>query len=828
MRPGRSVSLLLILAWAAECAVPSLKEHFGFVPGDDYKLAGYSQVVSYFQKMAASSSRMKLVEFGKSAEGRAMYVAFISDPDNLKHLDRYRDISRRLALGLAPPGEAPGLAASGKAIVWIDSGLHATEVAPVQQAPHLAYLMLTGESEEVKRIRRNVILMQVPVINPDGLDAVVNWYRQNAGTPYEIAPLPRLYHKYAGHDNNRDWFMFNLVETRNVSRLLFEEWFPQIVYNQHQQGPTGPRFSVPPYDDPLNPNIPSPVMEGISLIGTAIRERLAREGKPGVVSYLGYDAWWNGGLRTAPAFHNMHGILTEAANYAYATPRVFHLSDLPDRLRNGLPNKEPSIFQQRPWMGGKWGVSDSIAYMLSADLAILDLAAGRSSQFLTKAWEMARANIEAGKKGKPFAYIVAQAQHDPSEVDNLLWRLRAAGVEVRRARQAFTAGGKPYPPGTLLIEASQAFRGYLMDLLEPQKYPEIRSGPSGSVKRPYDLAGWTLSFQMGVAFDRVDEPFEVSAEPVTEFPKPGEVLDHRQNASFLTMAAMLSKGQPLRWAADGAILSGTQGAAAWRIQQPRVALYEPWTANMDTGWTQWLLDQYQVPHTLVHNTEVRAGDLRARYDSILLAAQPMASLLEGFREGEAQGSRGGPLRDIADPKSLQRPEYTGGIGLEGALALRRFVEAGGTLVAFDDATELPVRMFPLGVRELLSGETASGAGWSCPGSVLRVDVDNTHPLAFGMPAQAYVTSTGGQAFELTRLPEFEKANVVARYAKKDLLASGWVSGERAVLGKAALVDARLGQGRIVLFGFRPQFRGQSTGTFKFILNALYLSAAKPL
>lgn len=827
MRLVRLVSIPFVIAWAAVCAVPEPKDHFGFTPGDDYKLADYADITGYFKKLAASSDRIKLVEFGKSAEGRAMYVAFISSPENLRQLDRYRDISRTLALGHGSADEAAKLAASGKAIVWIDSGLHATEVAPVQHSPHLAYKMLTDESDEVKRIRQNVILMQVPVINPDGLDMVADWYRHNVGTPYEIAPLPKLYHKYAGHDNNRDWFMLNLVETRNVSRLLFEEWFPQIVYNQHQQGPTGPRFSVPPYDEPLNPNIPPPVMEGVSLIGTVIRERLSAEGKAGVQSYLGYDAWWNGGLRSAPAFHNMHGILTEAANYAYATPRVFKLTELPERLRNGLPAREPSIFQQRPWMGGKWGVSDSVAYMISADFAILDLAAGRSAYFLLKAWETAHANIEAGKKGKPYAYLVSPEQHDPSAVNDMLGRLKLAGVEIRRTQTPFTASGKSYPAGTMLIPAAQAFRGYLMDLLEPQKYPDIRSGPNGTVKRPYDLAGWTLSYQMGVSFDRIDEPFEVSAEPVAEFPKPSEVLDHRQNASFLTMANLLAKGETVRWAADGSILNGTQQAAAWQIQQPRVALYQPWTANMDTGWTQWMLEQYRVPHAILHNSDVRAGDLRSHYDTLILASQSAASILDGFREGEMQGTRSG-LQETTDPKSLQRPEYAGGIGLDGALALKRFVEAGGTLIAFDNATEMPLELFSLGVKGLLGGQGSSTTSWYCPGSVLRVDVDNTQPLALGMPKQVYVTSTGGQAFELTRLPQFEQSKIVASYAKKDLLASGWVSGERGVLGKGALVDAKLGPGHVVLFGFRPQFRGQSTGTFKFVLNAIYLSAAKAL
>ncbi|MGC4051608.1 MAG: M14 family metallopeptidase [Paludibaculum sp.] len=358
----RRAVLAFLCVLSAVGAVPTPKEHFGFTPGDDYKLANYQEVIGYFQKLAASSDRIKLVEFGKSSEGRATYVAFISSAENLKKLDQYKEMNRRLALGLASPEEAAKLAAESKAIVWIDSGLHATEVAPVQQAPHLAYKMITGETEEIRRIRDNVILMQVPVINPDGLDMTAGWYRKNVGTPHELAPLPTLYQKYSGHDNNRDWFMLNLPETRNVCRLLFREWFPQIVYNQHQVAPFPARIFIPPYAEPLNPNIPAAVMEGINGIGAAMRERFARENKAGAISYNGFDAWWNGGLRSAPAFHNMHGILTETALYQYATPKVYKLNEIPERFANGIPAREPSVFYEKPWLGGRWALMDAVDY----------------------------------------------------------------------------------------------------------------------------------------------------------------------------------------------------------------------------------------------------------------------------------------------------------------------------------------------------------------------------------------------------------------------------------------------------------------------------------
>lgn len=813
----RSLISLFVLPLLA--APPSPKQHFGFDPGDDYKLAGYDQVVSYFRKLAATSDRIHLTQFGTSSEGRPMYAAFLSDAANLQQLDRWREINRRLALGLASPDEARRLASEGKAVVWIDSGLHATEVAPVQHAPHLAWRMVTGEDEETRRIRANVILIQIPVINPDGLEMVASWYARNVGTPYEIAPLPWLYQKYAGHDNNRDYFMYNLAETRHVGKMLFQEWFPHIVYNQHQVAPFPARIFIPPYAEPLNPNIPAAVMEGINRIGTVIRERLLREDKPGVISYTNFDAWWNGGLRSAPAFHNMHGILTETALYYYATPKEYKLSELPERFQSGIPAREPTVFYPKPWLGGRWALRDAVDYMLSADFAILSEAAANSSHYLWKAWEMARANIELGRQGNPFAWIVPAVQHDAWSAAQMLERLQLAGVQIHRATAGFEAGGKSYPAGTYILYAAQPFRGYLADLMEPQKYPELRSSPGGPVRRPYDLAGWTLTFQMGVESFRVDAPFKAQAVPVEKIEIPAPALDFRQTSAFLAISAALREGRAVFASADGA-LSLERPATGWRLRTPRVGLYQPWTANMDTGWTQWLLDLFAVPHEAVRNADIRRGGLRERFDVIVMAQQSMQSILHGTPES---------LTLRAGEQRRQRPEYTGGIGLEGARQLEVFVRQGGTLIAFDSATELPIALFPLDVRPgLRPGARRETGGWSCPGSILRMSAETGHRYAFGMPAEHYATSTGGQYFEVTQSAAARRPQVFVRYAQKNLLASGWISGERVMAGKAAAVEAPLGDGQVVLFGFRPQFRGQTFGTFRLVLNAIYFSAAEPL
>lgn len=831
------IALLAFVAYL-HAGVPTPSDYFGFTPGDEKKLANYEELVGYFQKLAAASDRVRLETFGSTSSGKPMYIAYISNAGNLRKLDHYRDISRRLALGLPQPEEARRLATQGKAIVWIDSGLHATEVAPSQQAPELAYRVITDESEETRRIRGNVILLQIPCINPDGLDWIVEWYRQNVGTPYELAPLPRLYQKYSGHDNNRDWFMLNLPETRNTTRLLFQQWFPQIVYNQHQAPPFPARIFVPPYSEPLNPKIPAAVMDGINQIGAAMRERFARSNQSGVLSYWGYDAWWDGGLRSVPAFHNMHGILTETAGFLYGNSRVYKPSEFPERFGNGMPTKQATVFYDRPWMGGNWGVREAIDYMLTADFAILELASARSAHFLYKAYEIARANIEATSR---VWYVIPREQWDRTAAESMLERLHYAGIRVERAAEPFQANGKTYPEGTRVIRAGQAFRGYVTDLLEPQRYPELKAGTAGPTKRPYDIAGWTLPMLMGAQVDRIEGSLDARLEEDSYLAQDvNPSADHRDTGFFSAMAAALAAHRTVRWSKDGRLLErgdpGFDRGVFEFTNPPRVALYEPWTANIDTGWTDWLLDYFQTPHAMIHNEDLRRGSLRERFDTIILASQSAPSILHGIRFGERAPGRAGEESPV-----VQRPEYSGGIELAGLSELDNFVRSGGTLVAFDAATELPVEQFPLPLRLLLrpappaaegrEAEPAAGA-YYCPGSILRITVDTDNSIALGMPKEAFAFSTGGQAFENLLLPEFNKGDrevkIVARYAGSNLLASGWISGEQAVLGRPILVEARHGKGSVVLFGFRPQFRGQTFGTFKFVLNAVYLGSAKRL
>ncbi|NIP59260.1 MAG: peptidase M14, partial [Gemmatimonadetes bacterium] len=522
---------LLALSAPLTAQAPTPESVIGWEPGADYELADYSQIEEYFQTLDAASDRIELRRIGESAQGRALYLALISSAENLRNLDRWKEIARRLAMARGvDEGEARRLAAEGKAILWIDGGLHATEVAHGQMTPKLAHHLVSSEEEEVRRIREDAVVLVMPNMNPDGLDIVAGWYRRNLGTEFETAGLPVLYHEYVGHDNNRDWFMILQPESEAVTRQLWHEWFPQIVYNHHQTGPFPSRIFIPPFTDPMNPNIPAMVMRGINLVGTAMGNRFDREGKPGVVSRVQYSVWWNGGMRTAPYFHNQIGILTETNLYEYATPHFYPPDEIPQTFggrRGGtLSAQEPSVFYPNPWKGGWWRIGDAVDYMMTGSMAVLDIGVRLKDDWLFGIWEMGRRAIEAGEAGGPYAYVIPREQWDAGAGQELVSVLRRGGVEVHEATASFRAGGRDYSAGDFVAYAAQPFRAHLMDLMEPQDYPDRRAYPGGPPDPPYDLAGWTLPMQMGVDARRVDAPFEARTRPVQGVvvsPPAGEV-----------------------------------------------------------------------------------------------------------------------------------------------------------------------------------------------------------------------------------------------------------------------------------------------------------------
>lgn len=860
---GRQVCLVMLVlggtllgAAAAQAQVPAPADVFGFEPGADYKMADYGQLTRYYRQLSTASERVRMTEIGTSVEGRSLKLLVISSAENLQSLDRWRTISATLARARVGEGRARRLAETGKAVVWIDAGLHATERAPGQAMPALAHRLATGDSAEMQSIRENTVVLLMPMMNPDGLADMERWYDRVLNTPYETTDPPWLYHTYAGHDNNRDWFMNNLPETRAVTEVLFNEWYPQIVLNHHQTSPEWARIFIPPFAGPVNPRIHPDVVAGVNKVGDAMGERFAAKQMPGVISSTTYTMYWNGGMRTVPYYHNQLGILTEVA---HATPSPQYYAIDSASARTGAGGRSAAQFETAVWAGGSSHFRDAVRYTNTASMGVLAAAARAPADYLYNMYTMGRDAIEAGRAGDPYAYVVPPDQWLPREAHNLINILRQGGVEVERATAAFEADGRRYPAGSFVVPAAQAFRPYILDLLEPQAYPTPRT-PDGAVQAPYDLAGWTLPMQMGVRVERVDTSFEARLRAVTDSvaPGPGAVtgpaeygyrLSHRSNASVEAVQALLNDGEAVYWAGrDGRGAGGGQGdivvrrapgtaarmealaehygldvqglsrrphGPLHRLRSPRVAIYKSWVPSRDEGWTRWVLEQYDVPVDTLHDADLRNGDL-SRYTTIILPHHRSTDVL---LHGHERGSM--PRR------------FVGGMGKEGVRALDRYVERGGHVVAFDRAARFAIQHLGLPVRDVTQG--LSRRAFSVPGSLLRATVKTNHPLGYGMRDTVAVSVTQGRAFEAVPRLRVRKGGgvttdappveVVARYAERDLLMSGWAQGARQHIGgEAAMMRVKKGRGAVVLFGFRPQFRGQPRGTYKLFFNALHAAA----
>jgi hypothetical protein len=855
IRAKFSLALVLSLALAAALAaqdhsVPTPASVFGWEACSDYKLATYEQIAEYFRELDAASDRIRVFEIGKTAEGRTQLLSVISSEENLRNLSRHKEISRQLALarGLGED-EARALAREGRAIVWVDFGLHSSEVVHAQTAPEMAYRLVSGETEELREMRDQVIVVLMPNLNPDGTTKYAEWYMKHVGTPYEFSPIPELYHKYAGHDNNRDWFMFNLPESRNVAAQIYREFFPQILHNQHQTGPFPARIAVPPFSEPSNPNIPPQVMRGINLVGSAITRRLDREGKIGAVSRVQYDTWWNGGMRTAPYFHNMVGILTEAQHDS-ASPHVYDPKNFPKTFANGESTTEPSTFYPSPWGGGEWHMRNTCEYMMTASLAVIEMGAKLREQWLFDMYAMGRDAIRAGANE---TYVIPADQPDFPTAVKLVNVLRWGAIEVERATAPFTAGGRSYPAGSFLVRGAQPFRAHLTDLY-----------PGGPPDAPYDITGWTLPFQMGVRVERIPEAVAAASDTVEMAGPPaapavaqaawGWAIDPRANDAFIAANRLLKAGETVMRATEPVRVSGrefphgaflvasgrntrarldsevrplgieAQALAARpsgelvRLTAPRIGVYQAWGGNMDEGWTRYVLEAFEFPYTTVRDRDIRAGNLRAQHDVIVLPEASFASMRSGLSAG------------------TMPPEYTGGMTPSGVEQLHRFASDGGTIVALGGASELPLVAFGVPVRDVAANRPESE--FYIPGTLLNVEVDATHPLAWGMPAQAKVFFDQSPVFAVgppsgrpgrpQPVASTEGVKTVAHYPERDILASGWLLGESVLRNRAALVEAPVGKGRVVLVGFRSQHRGQSHGTYKILFNALYRATTESL
>ncbi len=922
----RLLLAVLLLSTGLFAAITTPQQALGFEIGDDYQLANYTQLTAWWQKLAAESDRMKLVEIGRTEEGRPQWMAILTSPENHKKLARYKEIASRLAHaeGLTPD-DARALAREGKAVVWIDGGLHATEVLGAHQLMEFVYEMATRNDPETLRILNDVIILAVHA-NPDGMELVSNWYmRQSDPAKRKTTDIPRLYQKYAGHDNNRDFYMSNMKETVNMNRQLFIEWFPQIVYNHHQTGPAGAVLFAPPFRDPFNYHYdPIAVME-LDLVGAAMHSRFVAEDKPGATMRSGapYSTWYNGGLRTTTYFHNMIGLLTETIG----NPTPFEIALVPQRQ---LPTGDLPF----PVPPQKWHFKQSIEYSMTANRAVLDLASKYREDLLFNIYRMGKNSIERGSRDSwtvtpkriaalkaaaakeknaqpsagtpteseaapepiaragavpsmlyetvlhdpalrdPRGYIIPSDQPDFPTATRFVNALIKNGITVHRATREFEVGGKRYPADSWIVKTAQAFRPHVLDMFEPQDHPDDFQYPGGPPVPPYDVTGYTLAFQMGVQFQRILDAFDGPFEIVTGLQRPpagkllgpaqpaGYLISHEVNDAFIIVNRLLKNGQQVMWLEQPTALAGrtlgpgtmyvpasprarallekaaaelginVEGVAArpagevLQLKPVRIGLWDQYGGSMTSGWTRWVLEQFEFPFQVVYPAAMDEGNLAARFDVLIL---PDGALP---RTQAASGGGPGGGRGPAQPKPEDIPEeyrtWLGRVTAEKTIPqLKEFVKSGGTIVAVGGSTRL-IQFFDLAAKNAMLERTPDGQErplprekFYVPGSILRVSLDNSNQLAYGMPAEADVFFENSPVFRLAPDASLRGMKPVAWFPNATPLRSGWAWGQGYLEGTVAAAEAQVGEGRVYLLGVEPTFRGQPHGTYKLLFNSIY-------
>ena len=830
------IAALLLSAAPLIGALPVPEAHFGHRMGEDRELVQWADVVSYFRGLDAASDLVSVQDLGRSTEGRPLIVAVIADPETIASLDRYREILSGLADPRAtPPEMAETLVIEGKPAVAITCSIHSTEVASTLTAVQFAYDLLTDDTSRHRAILANTILLLVPSLNPDGVDKVWAWYRRWLDGPHEGAPMTELYHKYLGHDNNRDWYIFSQAETRQIVENLFNAWRPQIVYDVHQMGPNGARVFVPPWIDPIDPNIDPLIVQQVNSFGTAMAVDLTSAGKKGVLIHGIYDYY--SPARHYQSYHGALRLLSESASVRFASP----INVLPEKLDRKGRNYDAAARSWNflePWEGGDWRLADIVEHQLIMFESVLYTAALRRSDLLRNFYAIGQRVI---RRGGEHTFVIPGDQHDPNAATRLLETLMFGDVEVERALSDTPEGDTPaIRKGDYLIRLAQPYGSFAKTLLESQAYPDLRLFPGGPPQSPYDATAHTLPLLMGVnAFGlqgevpvetepastisslhgRVEEVEELSLSPafgsswtaINRLLADGVAVHRRMSdGSFLVRADPDLRLQLRRLAGDldiDFVASGEASDKHPRMTSPRVALYAGHVPLMDEGWTRWLLERYALPYSNVGNDEVAAG-LAGNYDVLILPDARPEVLDKGF------------AHQFADDESIVPPAYRGGLGDAGVAGLQEFARSGGTVLAFNRAAVYAADRMSLPVENVVG--RLSNRRFFGPGTLVNVDTDLSHPLCFGMRETEAAWFESGPAFRIRRRGSAQ-ARAVVKYPARGVLASGWLLGERYLADQAAVVEVALGQGRVVLFGIRPQYRGQSSATFKLVFNGIHLA-----
>ena len=854
---GRLLVFILLLAAFISVNSQTLKspdEFLGYKVGSDYKIADYQTISKYFKYLSESSQKIHYEIIGKTSLGADMFMAIISSEENIKNLEKYKSIVKKLSdPRTTTEDEAKQFSKDGKVVVIVTCNIHSTEIASSQMSMEFAYNLAAGTAPEksVKALN-DVLFILMPSINPDGTTMVVDWYNKYVKTEFDGSAMPFLYHKYAGHDDNRDWFALNLVETRNVVKIAWHEWFPQVWLDEHQMGSNGARLFVVPYQDPINPNVNPMVWRWQQIFGGMSALALQKEGKTGIIDQALFDAYWEGATETS-LWHNQIGMLSEMASCNIASPIFIDSSEVratqeitPYDIRTNYPS---------PWRGGWWRLRDIVNYELGLTSSLIETAAMFKEDLLMNYYKMNKDAIEKGKEGNPFAYVIPRDQKDPQTTSKMIEMLQLGAVEVNFIDKEFKIDNIIYPANSYIIYTAQPNGRYVKDLFEEQTYPDLRKSRTETPLRPYDVAGWTLPYQMGVKFSVIEKPFTLDSKILSDPNyQTGEIekkegdyfaVQSGSNVNSTFINKLQKENIPVYWNTErmrngesefweGSVfvpvnekskkvmpdfskelhlkISSVEfkdQSKLKEIKKVKVGLYQSYSASMDEGWTRLLLENYQFDFKPILNKDFKNKKLKENFDVIIIPDMSPDVIKTGK-----------PAGDNARFYRPKPPEFEGGIEKEGVENLKNFVEKdGGFVITLGQASNFAIEDLGLKVTNVL--KTVKSDDFYCPGSLVRINVDNTNPIGYGMDLESIGYLSNNIAFATsTPFGQFDRS-VVVRYPTKDLLKSGFLLGEDYLFKRSAVVDVKQKNGHVILLGFKVQNRHQTYGTFKLLFNAIH-------
>ena len=862
-----TLACVALTAFSAEPVIKSPAEYFGFQPGSDGNLFNYEALIDYLKEIEKVSPRIKLEEIGTSPMGKPMYIAFISTRENISKLNDYKQINKELALDSElDESKRSTYFREGKVFVLATLSMHSTEVGPAQSAPLIAYDLATTTDEKKLSWLEDVVYMMVPNHNPDGMNMVVENYLKHKGTKYDGASLPGVYHKYVGHDNNRDFVILSQEDTKAIAAIYNQTWFPQVMVEKHQMGSTGVRYFVPPNHDPIAENIPAGIFSWSGLFGQNMANDMTLAGQAGVAQHYLFDDYWPGSTETC-IWKNVIGFLTEAASVRTASPVYIEPTELSVRGK-GLSEYKKSVNMLLPWEGGWWRLGDIVDYEIVSTMSILKTASLYREEILRFRNDICREMVETGRTEPPFYYLFPREQHDAGELVKMVALLQEHGVNVYQLNKGLVVEDIAYHAGDLVVPLAQPFRAFIKEVLEKQEFPERHYTPGGELIKPYDITSWSLplhrnvkSFEVNTRLPELETNISLISGSFSMVSSINEqqgkiLLPVNYNESYKTAFAAYKQGIEVERLSENMSLEGRvlkQGSfvislegetgdkarvliesldfpviqlpedmhfKSEKMNVPKIALVQTWFHDMDAGWTRFVFDTYHIPYKVLRPNEVAEADVNKNFDVIVFPDVDKNLLMEGKYKSGDNYYRGN-----------YHPDYIKGLGKEGMEALMTFIDNGGVIVSWGRSSALfegslkikrgkETEEFNLPFKDISDELTKDGL--YVPGSLLKVNLAGDHPLTLGMPSQVGVFSRGRPVFS-TSIPGFDMdRRVIATYPEKDVLMSGYASGEKKVGNKSSMVWIRKGDGQFVLFGFNPQFRASSQGAYKLLFNAILL------